>query len=83
MQPTVPKKQKMIGDDGDDYGDDGDDDNANDSSSSTNDDNYLSELEEEMNLPTGSEDELLIRQGRSNDGDTSDDDDESQYFSDD
>jgi hypothetical protein len=82
MQPTVPKKQKMIGDDGDDYGDDGDDDNANDSSS-TNDDDYLSELEEEMNLPTGSEDELLIRQGRSNDGDTSDDDEESQYFSDD
>jgi hypothetical protein len=82
MQPTVPKKQKMIGDDGDDYGDDGDDDNANDSSS-TNDDDYLSELEEEMNLPTGFEDELLIRQGRSNDGNTSDDDEESQYFSDD
>jgi hypothetical protein len=66
-----PKKQKTIGDnhdnDGDDHGDDGDDDNGNDDdSSSTDDDDYSSEpkeevsSEEKMNLPTSSEEELLI-----------------------
>jgi hypothetical protein len=70
------KKQKMIGDDnGDDIGDDdnnnkdkdNDNDNDNDDDSSSTDD-YLSEPkvevsseEEEMNHPTGSEEELLIR----------------------
>jgi hypothetical protein len=68
------KKQKIIGDDdhgddnddeGDDHGDDGDDDGDSSSSSSSSiDDDYLSESEvyskEEMNIPTGSEERLLI-----------------------
>jgi hypothetical protein len=72
------KKQKMIsgddndgdhdddGDDHDDDGDDHDDSNGNDSSASSSsptDDDYSSEPEEEMNIPTGSEGELLIRRG--------------------
>jgi hypothetical protein len=56
-------------DNGDDHGDDGDDEGDNDrdsSSSSSIDDNYLSEPEEEvyseekMNIPTGSEEKVLI-----------------------
>jgi hypothetical protein len=79
------KKQKTIGDDGDD-------DNGNDSSSfssSINDDDYSSKpdegvsSEEEMNLPTDCEEELLIRRGHSNDRDIFDDEEESQYFPDD
>jgi hypothetical protein len=42
----------------DDNNDNGNDDNDDDNSSSTND--YSLELEEEMNLPSGSEEELLI-----------------------
>jgi hypothetical protein len=53
-EEAPPKKQKMIDDDNDNGNDDNDDDN----SSSTND--YSLELEEEMNLPSGSEEELLI-----------------------
>jgi hypothetical protein len=40
-------------------------------------------LEEEMNFPTGSEEELLIRRCCSNDGDTSNNEEVSPYFSDD
>jgi hypothetical protein len=48
-----PKKQKTIGgnDNGDDHGDDGDDEGDDDGdsySSSSADDDYLSELEEEV-----------------------------------
>jgi hypothetical protein len=88
-----PKKQKMIDDDNGNDIDDDDNDNDNgndddDDSSST--DNYLSELKEEvssgekeMNLPNGFEEELLIRQGCSDDGDTSDGEEGSHFFSDD
>jgi hypothetical protein len=58
------KKQKTIADDGDENGDDGydndDDDNGNDDDSSSTDDYSSEPEEEEMNLPTGSEEELLI-----------------------
>jgi hypothetical protein len=53
----------MIGDDnGDDIDDDdNDNDDGNDDDYSSSIDGYLSELEEEeMNLPTGSKEELLI-----------------------
>jgi hypothetical protein len=64
-EEVLPKKQKMI----DDYN--------GDSFSSTDDYSLESEQEvsleeEEINLPAGFEDELLIRRGCSNDGDTSD-----------
>jgi hypothetical protein len=36
-----------------------------------------------MNLPTGFKEELLIRRGRSDDGDTSDDEEESPFVCDD
>jgi hypothetical protein len=36
-----------------------------------------------MNLPTGSEEEFLIRRGHFNNGDTSDNEEESPFFSDD
>jgi hypothetical protein len=58
-------------------------------SSSSNDGDYSLEpeedvsLEEEMNIPIGSTEELLIWQGRSDDADTSDDEEESPFFSDD
>jgi hypothetical protein len=89
-EEAEPKKQKMISDDNG-YDDDDDDDNGNDDdhSSSSTDNDYSLELEEEVsleaetNLPTGSEEELLIWRGRSDDGDTSDDEEESQYFSND
>jgi hypothetical protein len=67
----------MIGDDnGDDIDDDdNDNDDGNDDDYSSSIDGYLSELEvEEMNLPTGSKEELSIRRGRSDDRNTSDDD---------
>jgi hypothetical protein len=72
-EEVLPKNQKTIGndngDDKNDNGDDGDNNNGNDSSSSpSSTDNYSSEPEEEvsleeeeMNLPTSSEKELLIR----------------------
>jgi hypothetical protein len=67
-EEEVPlKKQKTIsGDDnGNDYNnhdDDGDDEGDDDGdSSSLTDDDYSSEPEEEMNIPTGSEEKLLIR----------------------
>jgi hypothetical protein len=44
-----------------------------DDSSSSSTDDYSSELEEEeMNLPAGSEEKLLIQRGRCDDGDISD-----------
>jgi hypothetical protein len=76
-EEASPKKQKTIcgKDNSDNHGDD---DNCNDSSTfSSIDDDYSSELEEEvclevkMNIPTSSEEELLIRRGCSEDGDTS------------
>jgi hypothetical protein len=70
--------------DNDDDGDDeGDDDGDPSSSSSSTDDDYSSEPEEEvssegeMNIPTGSEEKLLIQQGRS------DEEESCRYFSDD
>jgi hypothetical protein len=69
--------------DNDDDGDDEGDDDEDPSSSSSTDDDYSSEPEEEvssegeMNIPTGSEEKLLIRQGRS------DEEESCRYFSDD
>jgi hypothetical protein len=62
------KKQKTIGDNNGDNGDEnGDDDNSNDDDNSSSTDDYSSEPKEEvssekveMNLPTSSEEELLI-----------------------
>jgi hypothetical protein len=78
------KKQKMIGDDN------GNDISGNDNDDSLSTDDYSSEMEEEvsseeeeMNLWIGSEQELLIQRGRSNDWDTSNDEEESHFFSDD
>jgi hypothetical protein len=68
-EEAPPKKQKMI--DGDDNGDNGNDNNGNEDD---DDDDYSSETgeevssEEEMNLPTGYEEEFLIRRGHSDDG---------------
>jgi hypothetical protein len=78
------KKQKMIGDDnGNDISDD-DNNNGIDNDDSSSTDNYSLEMEEEeMNLRIGFEQELLIRRGRSNDWDTSNDEEESHFFSDD
>jgi hypothetical protein len=88
VEEASPKKQKMISDDNGD--DNGDDDNDNDDDNSTSTDDYSSEPkeevsleEEEMNHPIGFEEELLIRRGCSDDGDTSADEDESHLFSDD
>jgi hypothetical protein len=75
-------------DNSDDHGnDEGNNDRDASSSSSTNDD-YSLELEEEvyskeeMNISTSSEEKLLIRRGRSDDGDTSDNQEElHRYFS--
>jgi hypothetical protein len=78
------------GNDSDDHDDKGDDGEDSSSSSSSTDDDYSLELEEEVsskeeiNIPIGSKGKLLIRRGRFDDGDTSDDQEESRrYFSND
>jgi hypothetical protein len=81
------KKQKTITDDGNDNGDDGDD-SGDDDYSLTDDyssepEEEVSSVEEEMNLQTSSEEELLIREGRSDCGDKSDDEEETDFVFDD